>query len=58
MAEPPNLMPPRSACLPLDTKHPKENTKLLGSVGHTPRENPKTTGERGTRSHSADLTLE
>ena len=41
VAEPPNLMPPRSACLLLDTKHPKENTKLLGSVGHTPGENPK-----------------
>ena len=41
VVEPPNLMPPRSACLPLDTKHPKENTKLLGSVGHTPWENPK-----------------
>ena len=41
MAEPPNLMPSRSARLPLDTKHPREDTKLLGSVGHTPRENPK-----------------
>ena len=41
MAEPPNLMPPRSARLPLDTKHSKEDTKLLGSVGHTPGENPK-----------------
>ena len=41
MAEPSNLMPHRSACLPLDTKHSRENTKLLGSVGHTPRENPK-----------------
>ena len=41
MAEPPNQMPLRSACLPLDAKHPKENTKLLGSVEHTPRENPK-----------------
>ena len=41
MAEPPNLMPPRSARLPLDNKHPKENTKLLGSVGHTPGKNPK-----------------
>ena len=37
----PNLMSPRSARLPLDTKHPKENTKLLGSIGHTPGENPK-----------------
>ena len=41
VAEPPNLMPPRSARLPLDTKHPRENTKLLGSVGHTPGENSK-----------------
>ena len=41
VAEPPNLMPHMSACLPLDTKHSRENTKLLGSVGHTPRENPK-----------------
>ena len=41
MAEPPNLMPPRSACLPLDTKHSKENTKLHGPVGHTTGENPK-----------------
>ena len=41
MAEPPNLMPPTSACLPLDTKHSGENTKLLGSVRHTPGENPK-----------------
>ena len=41
VAELPNLMPHRSACLPLDTKHSGENTKLLGSVGHTPGENPK-----------------
>ena len=41
VAELPNLMPPRSARLPLDTKHPRENTKLLGSIGHTPGENPK-----------------
>ena len=41
VVEPPNLMPPKSACLPLDTKHPRENTKLLGSVGHTPGENSK-----------------
>ena len=41
VAEPPNLMPHRSACLPLDTKHSGENTRLLDSVGHTPRENPK-----------------
>ena len=41
VAEPPNLMPHRSACLPLDTKHSRENTKLLSFVGHTPGENPK-----------------
>ena len=41
VAEPSNLMHPRSARLPLDTKHPRENTKLLGFVGHTPGENPK-----------------
>ena len=41
MAEPSNLMPHRSACLSLDTKHSRENTKLLGSVGHTSGENPK-----------------
>ena len=41
MVEPPNLMPPRSACLPLDTKHSREDTKLHGPVGHTPGENPK-----------------
>ena len=41
VVEPPNLIPHRSARLLLDTKHSRENTKLLGSVGHTPRENPK-----------------
>ena len=41
VAEPSNLMPPRSARLPLDTKHPRKNTKLLGYVGHTLGENPK-----------------
>ena len=41
MAEPPNLMPHRSACLPLVAKHSRENTKLLGFVGLTPGENPK-----------------
>ena len=41
VTEPPNLMTPRSARLPLDTKHSRENTKLLGFVGHTPEENPK-----------------
>ena len=43
VAEPPNLMPPKSAHLPLDTKHSGENNKLLGSVRHTPGENPKST---------------
>ena len=41
VAELPNLIPLKSDCLPLDTKHSGENTKLLGSVGHTPGENPK-----------------
>ena len=41
VVEPPSLMPSRSARLPLDTKHSGENTKLLGSVWHTPGENPK-----------------
>ena len=41
VAEPSNLMPLRSARLLLDTKQPRENTKLLGSVEHTPGENPK-----------------
>ena len=41
VAEPPNLMPPRSTHLPLDTKYSREDTKLYGSVGHTPGENPK-----------------
>ena len=41
VAEQPNLMSPRSNRLSSDTKYSRENTKLLGSVGHTPRENPK-----------------
>ena len=41
VAEPPNLMPHKSACLSLDTKHSRENTKLHSSVRHTPGENPK-----------------
>ena len=41
MVELPNLVPPRSAHLSLDTKHSGENTTLLDSVGHTPGENPK-----------------
>ena len=41
VVEPPNLIPPRSTCLPLDTKYSKENTKLHSSDGHTPGENPK-----------------
>ena len=39
VAEPPNLMRPRSTCLPLDTKYPREDTKLRRSVEHTLREN-------------------
>ena len=34
VAEPPNLMPPKSTHLPLDTKYSRENTKLRGSVRH------------------------
>ena len=41
MVEPPNIMHPRTARLPLDTKHSREDTKLIGSVGHTLGENPK-----------------
>ena len=41
VAEPPNLMPPRSACLLLDTRHSREDTKLRSSIGHTPRKNQK-----------------
>ena len=41
VAEPSNLMPHRSARLPLDTEHSRKNTKLLGSVRHTLGENPK-----------------
>ena len=41
VTEPPNLIPHRSACLPLDTKHSRENTKLLDSVGAHPRGEPK-----------------
>ena len=41
VAEPPNLMPPRSTCLPLDTKYSREDTKLRSYVKHTPRKNPK-----------------
>ena len=43
MAEPPNLMPPKSTYLPLDTKYSREDTKLRSSIEHTPRENPKST---------------
>ena len=35
VAEPPNLMSPRSTCLSLDTKYLKEDTKLRSSVEHT-----------------------
>ena len=41
VVEPPNLIPPRSTCLPLDTKYSRENTKLHSSIEHTPRENSK-----------------
>ena len=41
VAEPPNLMPPRSARLLLDTKHSGEDTKLHGSIEHTPKGEPK-----------------
>ena len=41
VAEPPNLMPPKSACLPLDTKYSRKDTKLRNFVEHTPKENPK-----------------
>ena len=41
VAEPSNLMPPRSACLLLDTKHSMEDTKSRGRVEHTPGENLK-----------------
>ena len=41
VAEPSNLMPLRSTCLPLDTKYPGEDTKLCSSVEHTPRDNLK-----------------
>ena len=35
LAEPPNLMPPRNTCLPLNTKYSRENTKLRSSAEHT-----------------------
>jgi len=35
MAEPPNLMPLKGTCLPLDTEYPSEDTKLRSSVEHT-----------------------
>ena len=41
VAEPPNLMPPRSICLLLDTKYSREDTKLRSFVEHTSRENSK-----------------
>ena len=34
-------MPPRSARLLLDTKHSGEDTKLHGSIEHTPKGEPK-----------------
>ena len=41
VTELPNLIPPRSTCLSLDTKYLREDTKSRGSVEHTLRENPK-----------------
>ena len=41
VAEPPNLMSPRSIRLSLDTKYSRKDTKSRGSVEHTPRENLK-----------------
>ena len=41
VAEPPNLMPHRSTCIPLNTKYSREDTKLRSSVEHTPWENTK-----------------
>ena len=41
VAEPPNLMPPKSTCLPLETKYSRDGTKLRSSIEHTPGENPK-----------------
>jgi len=41
VVEPPNLMSPRSARLPLDTQHPREDTKSSGPIEHSPKENPK-----------------
>ena len=41
VAEPPNLMSPRSTYLPLDTKYSREDIKLRSSVEHTLRENSK-----------------
>ena len=41
VAEPHNLMSPRSTCLSLDTKYSREDTKLRSSVEHTTRENLK-----------------
>ena len=40
-AEPLNLMPPRSTCLPLDTKYSRDDTKLRSFVDDIPRENSK-----------------
>ena len=41
VAEPPNRMPLKSTCLPLDAKYSREDTKLHSSVEHTPRKNSK-----------------
>ena len=43
MAEPSNLMPHRSTRLLLDTKYLRENTKLLGFVGHIEERTKKST---------------
>ena len=41
VAEPPHLMPPRSTCLTLDTKYPREDINLSSSIEHTTTENSK-----------------
>ena len=37
MVEPPELMPPKSTCLPLDTKYLGERTNSDSSIEHTQR---------------------
>ena len=41
VVEPSNLMSFKSTCFSLDTKYPREDTKLCSSVEHTPWKNPK-----------------